>query len=443
MAHDWDNPRSTNPVDPPPGCSISPNNVPPQDTVEASDEEQLGGGRRTPSPPPYQTATRLRSTVKATHCDSGLVREAQACRGRLLEHASVPAQPSSEYDENPFLSEPAMRHGSDSTSQTVIHCASQLFGTSQNSNSNSLFPPCEDKAHGAHTSTSSPPVSKGYEISAQPGAQNGTGHNAVRQKPRPPVSMGGESSSQTMLPAYLVPPPPQRLHSAVPARRYVDSGDSVTLDESDSDKHLITSALGVHFSSTNVTHMDVDVPDRPDLPSPPSIRGKSLQSLTSLLSKSSSMKVQVSDQSQPATFTVGRTSTAVAAILDKGFESINGQFSELGNRVGMPTQQVITHFTRQFARTNSPNDWNIYQKYFAANKARELARLPDFENVMVTPLEKMPQCYKLFQQEFSDTWQEILTTFEEAEVLGEVDKTVAQCQQLFHKTAKKLVQSVR
>ncbi|KIK81909.1 hypothetical protein PAXRUDRAFT_35731 [Paxillus rubicundulus Ve08.2h10] len=106
----------------------------------------------------------------------------------------------------------------------------------------------------------------------------------------------------------------------------------------------------------------------------------------------------------------------VATALDEGFESINNQFSKLGNHVGMLTQQVIAHFTKQFACTNSPNDWNIYRKYVAANKPHELARLLDFE-------------------------KEILTTFEEAKVIGKVDKTVAQCQQLFHKTAKRFVQS--
>ncbi|KIJ10845.1 hypothetical protein PAXINDRAFT_157496 [Paxillus involutus ATCC 200175] len=75
-----------------------------------------------------------------------------------------------------------------------------------------------------------------------------------------------------------------------------------------------------------------------------------------------------------------------------------------------------------------------------ASTACELTRLPDTDNITATPTEKMSQCYKVFQQEFPEAWQEILAMYEEAEILGDVDKTVAQCQQLFHKSTKKLAQ---
>ncbi|KIJ58584.1 hypothetical protein HYDPIDRAFT_34028 [Hydnomerulius pinastri MD-312] len=259
---------------------------------------------------------------------------------------------------------------------------------------------------------------------------------------RPPASVGGESSSQATLPAYSAHVPPQRLQSAAPARpipsaepsgpyrkmgqasdedtprpqlrkvsaselpvsrsdasgTYADSADSTTLDQPDlaSVGHPVVFSSGASFTFTDVDHMDLDAPDRPDSPSPPSARGKSLQPSMSPLSKSKGKKFDASDGLHLATFTVGRTSTAVATVLDEGFEDIVNQFSELGNRTGMPTQQVISRFMKQFACTNSPNEWNLHQKYFAANKAREFARLPDFENVTATPSEKMPQCYKLF-----------------------------------------------
>ncbi|KIK91407.1 hypothetical protein PAXRUDRAFT_149550, partial [Paxillus rubicundulus Ve08.2h10] len=94
------------------------------------------------------------------------------------------------------------------------------------------------------------------------------------------------------------------------------------------------------------------------------------------------------------------------------------------------------------SRDNMFNDWNIYQKYFTANRACELARLPDADSVIATPMERMLLWYKSFRQEFPDTWQEILETYKEAEILGDVDTTVAQHQQLFHKSTRKLAQSV-
>ncbi|KIJ57799.1 hypothetical protein HYDPIDRAFT_103826, partial [Hydnomerulius pinastri MD-312] len=53
----------------------------------------------------------------------------------------------------------------------------------------------------------------------------------------------------------------------------------------------------------------------------------------------------------------------------------------------------------------------------------------------------MSKCYRSFRQEFPDTWQEILATYDEADALGDMDKTVAQRQQLFHKMSTKFAQS--
>ncbi|KIK81908.1 hypothetical protein PAXRUDRAFT_154955 [Paxillus rubicundulus Ve08.2h10] len=133
-------------------------------------EEQVGGGRRNPSPPPYQTPMWLRTTVKAMDRDSSLVREAQGHQGHLLDHqASVP---SSEHDEDLFLSKPVSCHAADNTSQTITHCTSQLFHGAQNACDNSPFPPREDKTHGASSFNSRPPVSRGCEASAQTGVLN-------------------------------------------------------------------------------------------------------------------------------------------------------------------------------------------------------------------------------------------------------------------------------
>ena len=70
-----------------------------------ADEEQIGGGRRAPSPPPVQTPTRLRTIVKATTWDSGLVRDAEMRRWKLpadeepqsVECASVLFRDRTEY----------------------------------------------------------------------------------------------------------------------------------------------------------------------------------------------------------------------------------------------------------------------------------------------------------------------------------------------------------
>ncbi|KIK13444.1 hypothetical protein PISMIDRAFT_17980 [Pisolithus microcarpus 441] len=140
------------------------------------------------------------------------------------------------------------------------------------------------------------------------------------------------------------------------------------------------------------------------------------------------------------TFVVGRTPASIAALLEEGFDHINDEFNTLSGQVRMPIQQVIQCFTQQYACSNSANEWNTYQQYFAAHKAQELQRLQGGENVTGMPSEKMSKCYKLFCKQFPDTYKQILAVYKDTVILGNTDKTVAQCQQLFHNTSKQLVQ---
>ena len=64
---------------------------------------QVGGGRRAnASPPPALTPTRLRTAIKATNQDGGLITKA------LLRHTEQSNQPTSgpPPDDNPFLPSP-------------------------------------------------------------------------------------------------------------------------------------------------------------------------------------------------------------------------------------------------------------------------------------------------------------------------------------------------
>ncbi|KIK20358.1 hypothetical protein PISMIDRAFT_39028, partial [Pisolithus microcarpus 441] len=48
--------------------------------------------------------------------------------------------------------------------------------------------------------------------------------------------------------------------------------------------------------------------------------------------------------------------------------------------------------------------------------------------------------YKLFCEQFPDTYRQILAVYKDTVVLGNAEKTIAQCQQLFHSTSKRFVQ---
>lgn len=53
------------------------------------------------------------------------------------------------------------------------------------------------------------------------------------------------------------------------------------------------------------------------------------------------------------------------------------------------------------------------------------------------------KCYELFKKTYPETWQDILIKFEESVQYTETGKTLAQRQQIFDKSAKRLTQSVR
>ncbi|KAG1798977.1 uncharacterized protein HD556DRAFT_1440047 [Suillus plorans] len=74
---------------PPPGYSAPPESLQPErpeapHTEEDFVEEQVGGGKRYQDPPVEHTPTKLRSHIKATNRDAGLVKEASMRRARLL-----------------------------------------------------------------------------------------------------------------------------------------------------------------------------------------------------------------------------------------------------------------------------------------------------------------------------------------------------------------------
>ncbi|KAI6024257.1 hypothetical protein EDC04DRAFT_287967 [Pisolithus marmoratus] len=111
----------------------------------------------------------------------------------------------------------------------------------------------------------------------------------------------------------------------------------------------------------------------------------------------------------------------MAAILEEGLECVNDEFNALSSCVRMSIQQVIQRFTQQYARSNSVNEWNAHQQYFATHEVRELQRLPGGDDVAGTPSEKMSKCYKLFCGQSLDTYKQILATYKDIVVLANAD----------------------
>ena len=153
------------------------------------------------------------------------------------------------------------------------------------------------------------------------------------------------------------------------------------------------------------------------------------------------------DESKDNQFAIGRPSDAILDIVQEGLDHITTYLTDLAVRSGQPPQQLINRFVKQYARLNSANDWNKYSKYFAQNTQAELncfwktgaqagsvdtkckgtvASDVSFYTNHISVVTVCRQCYELFKKDYPETWQKILTKFEESVQYTEAGKTVGQ-----------------
>ncbi|KAG1801847.1 uncharacterized protein BJ212DRAFT_1286325, partial [Suillus subaureus] len=82
------------------------------------------------------------------------------------------------------------------------------------------------------------------------------------------------------------------------------------------------------------------------------------------------------------------------------------------------------------------NYWNLYTGYFKDWMHQELVRLgngaPPQDGTGVCH-----QCYELFKKSYPDTYQDILNTYGELDMLTD-NQTIAQCTQSFQKLYKRV-----
>ena len=107
----------------------------------------------------------------------------------------------------------------------------------------------------------------------------------------------------------------------------------------------------------------------------------------------------------------------------------------------MTRMQLIARWLADAKGANSHTTWNIYLKYFAANKETEAARVP-IDNPTVHSTAFRSQCYVKYQEEVPD-WQERLVLFDELECFSSKGMTVGQRSRAFRQFEAKLKKLVR
>lgn len=164
----------------------------------------------------------------------------------------------------------------------------------------------------------------------------------------------------------------------------MNNGD---LDDDTPHQQAIPDHLPLFTALETMTYDDLgDNLDHPNTPSPADHRG-SQEPLVMLLDNKDGKQTTIIAESDCAESLIatGRTSVQVNAILEDNFQEIHQIFSTLTARVEMPIHQVVSRFSKLFSCTNLGNFWNMYQAYFTAHRAQELARLGEDEVVTMTP----------------------------------------------------------
>jgi hypothetical protein len=321
-----------------------------------------GGRRRDEVDVANETPTRLRTSIRASGYDQGLIHKAVSRRAALQPQSTTPA--SVLHSTSADTADTPPRESASSRAASQAQDTAPVLPNQFTSAGAACTPPREFSQgpltapdHILFQRPSTPPNVThlpSRKISLPPAPQF-IGHSSGLQRDTSsPPRASGSSHRYTPVPddgpgdvfssSYLAPQLP------------LDTGNRLPTPSVSWDDDVVLSNLA-NAPVTNVIPptpaLDVHRVPSPATSSPPadSVR-KSKPSAT------------------------GRLSEENKAILENCFKMIEDIIVEASNETSLPTQQVLSMWRRQSTRTNQNiNIWNAYQKYFFANPKAEIGRL--------------------------------------------------------------------
>ena len=130
-------------------------------------------------------------------------------------------------------------------------------------------------------------------------------------------------------------------------------------------------------------------------------------------------------------------------ILHNAFSELNARIKSLAQETGLSVESILSRWNLQTNRAKYT--WNMYQRYFKADRDEELTRIGVTVDGSAEISQKMKsECMAKFKEEHSDTWEQILRVTNELEELE--DKGTMPLQQralTFRKSTRKLKDLVR
>ena len=373
--------------------------------------QQSGGGRRHQSPPVELTPTRLRSTLKVTSRDVGVVKDA-SMRRQVYQFPSSPTQGSAPRIETSSSSVDDFTTNSDTSSlplplptsrrtspfaggHTPEHPAQldDIFYGSMGAQPEWMDPTASNAfdlisgdsftatpslwamppgPHQTHSATSIQPTDFTATTSDQRFPSRG-----ASQEPRQMDSVFGQGSSSNLRsfgnPPGPAPPPAVAQHHLpshptmnvippTPSKESCDQGnDPAPAATSNVPKQVSFKSKGPSESSSqlDLSYYPPDVTTQARFPEENSFNHNTLFS-----------------SQRPSL--MGRRPLETSITLEDGFAAIERLFTDLSQSTAMPVQQVINAFLKSRGRAvHNVNYWNVYANYFKDHMQQELARLKE------------------------------------------------------------------
>jgi hypothetical protein len=330
---------SKKPESPPPHYSLSSPFTDPDHSELRGEilEEQVGGGRRYMSPPVEHTPTKLRSHIKATDRDVGLVKEASLHRAMLVcderadGHSFGPAA-------GPMLTEPEGQSVVNHHQRSISPSATPFIYRDRSPDVGGIqFEPIlpsslqdvfYDPQHDPHRE---PQLLPRHTLS--PFLQENT----------------FDFSCLDSSPANSVPGPSTAVVPIIPETRIIPPTPTVDKD----------------WQVAPVMHGPSSYPDHHSL---------------------------IDDSVDIVPAVKGRRQDVANAALQEGFVDLERVIQELSRKTSLPSHQVIALWNKSHARViNNVNHWNAYGGYFKDNLRQELGRLgPEAAESHGTPSKYLP-----------------------------------------------------
>ncbi|KAG1777168.1 hypothetical protein EV702DRAFT_1197489 [Suillus placidus] len=411
----------------------------PSDTFDYM-QEQYGGGRRCATPPVELTPSRLRTKLKDTSRDVGLVKGASV-RRLAYQEPTVQAQDPSAHSgaqDLPHLVPDGSSTGE--TSSLTVHPANSRYTSpfpapSSTGETSSLTPPAllQDVFYGSMDQQhpwidpspsdafsmmgSEPflPYNFPANLMGQPMASCGCSQDPhATNATTLPNAIGASLKPVAASPRDVAPPLP--VTHIIPPTPFKDGG-------SQSNTKTSTNIIG---ASASASSLQMDMGAYP-------LTGS---------------REHFPEEHEPVTHQEGLSvtrcrSAELNGTLDVGFAAVERQFLDLSASTTLPVSQLINLFLKSRGRTvNGTNYWNLYAAYFKEHIQTELARIgrevPPGGGTPSATVRK--QCYESFKDTYPDSYQDLLLMHEEASLLGSTPQTIAQRGQGFQKHYRRVIQ---